>query len=191
MIHHENDARIGLDAGQRFIVGVPQSDPVEELSGAPRQVVANPEIGISIERRHDLACIALDFPDQDFSWYVGFLRYGLDRFHHLGIIGQPIDQDLAFRLLERGNLQLQARVQLVDHAIDAPPDHPSRARNEQEIDHRPERERTGYHCNPYRKGDRFRHRRVKRAPGTQTTPLAGSCGVGVEVTAPQDLWAAR
>ena len=80
----------------------PSADPVEKLDGAPRQVVADAEVRPGVERRHDLAGMTLDPADEHVSRDAGSLREVLDRLHHPGVVRQPVDQDLALRLLERG-----------------------------------------------------------------------------------------
>ena len=60
VIHHKHDARVGLDAGQRCVVGIAEADAIEHLQQAPGEGIAKAEIDVDVERRDNLPRIALD-----------------------------------------------------------------------------------------------------------------------------------
>ena len=157
MIHQKNDAGVGIDSGQRFVVGITQADAIENLQDAPCQVKSNTEIDVDIEGRHDFTRVASHLSNKNFSRHAGRACFGLNRLDDLGVVGQTIDQDTALRLLERGNLQLQPGIELADKAVDATCQNPAQARNKQAVENCPESEGTDNHHNPDWKGDLFRH----------------------------------
>ena len=159
MVHHEDDARVRLDLRQRPIVGVPHADPVEKLNGAPRHEVADPEVEPGVERRHDLARIALDLAGQGRPRHPGFPRLAFERLHHLGITGQPLDENLApgpgGRRVSGASAAYSARRSprlARRRSTQRAPGMKTRSRTA------PQHERAGRDRDPDRKGDRLRHR---------------------------------
>ena len=77
----------------------------------------------------------------------------VDRFHDFRVVGQAIDQNLAPGNGEPGDLELQARIQVVDHPIEASADKPANARDQHAVENRPKRERCAGNHEPKWKGD--------------------------------------
>ena len=59
VVHHEHHGRVLGDGVQARVVGVADAHAVQRLRDAPRQPVADAEVHVGIEGRHDLARIAL------------------------------------------------------------------------------------------------------------------------------------
>ena len=188
VVHHEDDARVRLDLRERPLVGVPHADPVEELDGAPCQVVPDPEVEPRVERRNDLARVAFDLAGQDLARRARLPGPALDRLHHPGVMGQQLDEDPAPGPMESGDPEVEPRVQLVDHALDPPPEEPAHARDEEPVENRPQHERAARDRDPDWKGDRLRHRgsalvhpaRLATTRRTSPTPVAGESASAAE-----------
>ena len=81
--------------------------------------------------------MASGFADQDFLRYVTFLRLGPDCFYHTEVVRQSIDKNPSFCLLERRDLQLEAGVEFTDYAVNALPEKPACAGDNQAIENCP------------------------------------------------------
>ena len=172
VVHDEDDAGAGLDAGQPLVVRIAQAHAVQELSHAPCQVIADAEVGVGVEGGHDLAGVALHLPAQHLARGAGGLGLGLDRRHHVGVVAELVDEHPALGLLERGDLQLQPGVDLLDHAVEAAAQEPARARHQDPVQRSPEGERAHHREDPERQRERAGHARASR-PSGQASPEPG------------------
>ena len=93
------------------------------------------------------------FGDQDISGSPRRRSLPVDRFQDFRVVRQAIDQTLAPGAGEPGDLELQARIQVVDHPIEASADKPANARDQHAVENRPEREHCAGNHEPKRKGD--------------------------------------
>ena len=75
------------------------------------------------------------------------------RFQDFRVVRQAIDQSLALDAAEPGDLELQARIQVVDHPIEASADKPANARDQRAVENRPKRQRRAGNHEPKWTGD--------------------------------------
>jgi hypothetical protein len=92
---------------------------------------------IGIERRHDLARIAIHALRHDLARLPFLEAFPLHRGLHLRVMEQPVNQDLAPGQLELRQLQVEAGVDLPDHPVDLVMEVPAHARHQQAIEHGP------------------------------------------------------
>ena len=157
MVHHEHDAGVGFDLRERHVVGIAQSHAIQELRRPVRQAICDPEVGIGVERRHDLAGIALDLAHQVVARLSRFPGAGGQRFLHAGVVRQPVDQHPPLRAVKRRNAELKAGIELVDHAVDPAADQAADARHQDPVEHGPHRQRGQGGRQPHRNRDCFGH----------------------------------
>ena len=124
----KDDAGAGLDTGERLVVRIAEPHAIEALHRPPGDVIADAEIGVSVEGGHDLAGVALHLPAQHLARDAGGFGLGVDRLHHLGIEAELVDEHPALGLLKRWDLQFQPRVNLDDHPVEAAAQEPPHAR---------------------------------------------------------------
>ena len=172
VVHHEDDAGAGFDAGERLDVGIAEAHAVEALHRAPGDVIADAEVGVGVEGGHDLAGVAFHLPAQHLAGRAGVLRLGVDRLHHVGVVAELVDEHAAPGLQEGRNLQLQPRVDLLDHAVETAAQEPARARHQDPVERSPECERVHQRENPERQRERAGHGRCPH-PGRRKSPGPG------------------
>jgi hypothetical protein len=97
VVHHEDDARFRVDAGEARLVGHVHAHPEEDAGGFPRQPVADPEIGVRIDRGDDLPGIPLDLGHHDVPRDVVRAGARAGGFQDLGVVHQTVDEDLPLR----------------------------------------------------------------------------------------------
>ena len=178
VVHHEDHAGAGLDAGQRLVVGIAEAHAIEGLHRTPGDVIGDAEIGVGVEGRDDLAGVALHLPAQHLARRAGGLSLRVDRLHDLGVVAELVDEDPAPGLLEGRDLQLQPRVDLFDHAVEAAAQEPARARHQDAVERGPERERADHAEDPERDRQRFAHARLSRPGGQGPSDPGGFPGQG-------------
>ncbi len=82
----------------------------------------------------------------------------IHRLHHFGVVDQPVDEHLAAGAVEGRDLQPQPGVQLVDDAVDPPPEIPADAGHQQAVEHRPGCKQDEHGDQPEREADGAGHR---------------------------------
>ena len=140
MVDDEHDAGIVIDRSQRLFVGGPEPHAVQQPNEPPGQVVADAEVRIGIERRHDFPGVPGRLRHQHVPRGSRCGRLPVDGFQHFGVVGQAIDEDLALGSREAGNLELQALIEVFDHAIEAAAYKPANAWHQHAVNDRPDRE---------------------------------------------------
>ena len=140
-----------------FFVGVSQPDAIERARETAGEPVSETEIHVRVEGRHDLPRVGPHARLHGFAGHSGVAGFRLRGLLDLRIVEKPVDQDLPLGQLERGDPDLQAGVDLLEHAVDAPPQEPARARDEQPVERRPEREQAEHDREPQRKRQRDGH----------------------------------
>ena len=160
VVHHEDDAGAGLDAGERLVVRIAEPHAIEALHRPPGDVIADAEIGVGVEGGHDLAGVALHLPAQHLARGAGGFGLGVDRLHHLGVEAELVDEHPALGLLEGRDLQFQPRVDLDDHPVEAAAQEPPHARHQDPVERSPERERADDREDPERQREGIGHARV-------------------------------
>lgn len=156
MVHDQDDGRFGIDPADRRLVGAPQPDPVERARRGARNAVAPAEVDVGVERRDDLLGVAPDALEDDFGAHTLFSGVALRRLEDPGVEEQPVDQRLMAGELERLDLDPEAAVELLHHALAAPAQHPAR-RPHDERDDREQGEPGEEHDQPERQNDSLRH----------------------------------
>ena len=162
VVHHEDDAGAGLDAGERLVVRITEAHAVEAFHRPSREVIADAKVGVGVEGGHDLPGVALHLPAQHLARDAGGLGLGLDRLHHVRVVGELVDQHPALSLLKRRDLQLEPGVHLLDHAVESAAQEPARARHEDPVQRGPERERAHHAQDPERQREGAGHARAGR-----------------------------
>ena len=119
--------------------------------------VADAEVEVGIERRHDLAGVGLDDLDSHFDRHVVGRGVLPGRLLHLVVIDEPIDQRAPAGLLERPDLDLQAGADLVEDLVGAAAEKPAGTRNEQAVEQREGREHSDQERQPQRHRNGRRH----------------------------------
>ena len=157
VIDHEHQRRARCDGPQRGLVGEADPHPVQQPGDRPRHRVADPEVDVGVERRHDLAHIAVNPRPDGGDRLLGGLRMLGDRGLDARIVEQPVDQRLAPGQLERGQFDRQPAVQPLDHAVDAPTQEPAHARGQHQHQHRPGRQEGHQQKQPAGQGDQLGH----------------------------------
>ena len=150
VIHHQHYRGVGIDAGNAGGVDVAESHAVQRAGDGAPEPVADAKVEIGVERRHDLARIALDFfqhRGQRRAVARGVLLGGL---LHLRIGEQAMHQRLAPRALERADADAQAMRDVVDHLVRRTRHHPAQRRNQQVLIEGPR----GEHCHRDREPQR-------------------------------------
>jgi hypothetical protein len=156
MVHHKHDGGVLEHRSQPGIVGVADAHAVQRAADRLAEPVADAEIEVGIERRNDLARVALDDLHRNFTRHA--LRRGElpRRLLHLVVVEEPIDQRTAARSLKRPDLDLQSAADFIEHLVRAAAQEPARAGHEQSIQQR----EGGEH------GDQDRHPQRHRNPST-------------------------
>ena len=117
VVHHEHDGRMGRHARETLVVAVPDPHAVQRLGDAPGEPVADPEVEVGVERRHDLGGVLAHLLGRERARHVLRCGLGRGRLLHLRVVDQHVDQRLAPRALERAHLDLELAGDLVEHAV--------------------------------------------------------------------------
>jgi hypothetical protein len=150
MIDDEDHRRGGIDRGQRLVVADADPHPVQHMGYRPRDPGADAKIGISAERRNDLAGVAPHLLHRDFVRHAGLERIFLGRPQHFRVKHQAIGQHLALGQLEGLDAKLELAVEFLDGAISAPTQRPAHAGNQDAIQRRRDRENRHQEDDPER-----------------------------------------
>ena len=157
VVHHEHQRRFGRHGGDSLLVDVADANPIHELGAVLRQPVADAEIDVGIEGRHDLAGVNFDPRHDGGAGDVLGLRLRLHRCLHARVVQQAIDQHSALRQFERRDLDIEPRVDLFDDPVHPAAKIPAHAREQQAIEDRPRREQDEDRQHPHRQRHGLRH----------------------------------
>ena len=138
-----------------------------------RHPIRDPKVGIGIERRHDLASVALDLAQQLVARLSRFPAVGGQCFLHGRVVRQPVDQHPPPSAVKRGNTELKACIQLVNHAVDPTADQPADARDQNPVEHGPHSQRGQGGDQPHRNRDCLGHSFRRYSQTSQLTPGSG------------------
>ena len=110
VVHDEDDARVVGDPREPFVVRVPHPNAVERPRDAARDEIPGAEVRVRAERRDDLVGVPPDPRVHHLARGPADARVRRDRLEELGVMREPVDQDLAPRRLERIEPQVQVNV---------------------------------------------------------------------------------
>ena len=153
VVHDEHHRGLLGDRVQPGVVGVADAHAVEETRQCLASPVADAEVHVGVERRHDLACVALHLIECHFTRHAARVGKRLRRLLHLVVEDQAVDQGLPAHLLERADADLQPPADVVEHAVGAALDEPARARQQQAVEQRPQGQQPSHHNQPQRQRD--------------------------------------
>jgi hypothetical protein len=155
VVHDEHHGRGVGHFFQRLGIDKTQAHAVQALRDLAADPVAEAEVQVGVEGRHDLARIVLDRLEHRGHRYLVLRGILLDSRLHLRISDEAVDQDLAARALERADADAQARRHLFEHHIGASGHEPAQRGHEQLFISCPGGERADQHCQPQRHRDQF------------------------------------
>jgi len=173
VIHHEHHGGLGRHRRQAGLVGVADAHPVQQAADALAQPVADAEVEVGVERRHDLARVALDDVLHDLARHAAGLGELARRLLHLVVEYQPVDQRAPAGPLERPDLDAQPRAHLVEHLVGAAADHPAHRRQQQPVEQRPQGQHRYQQGQPQRNGDGRAHGVLHSSQGAVGGRAAG------------------
>jgi hypothetical protein len=162
VVHDEDDGRLAVDAGQAVLVDEADAHAVQRPRRRARHGIADAVVDVGIEGGHDLARIVVDAaPDIAQPLVFGIGMFG-GRGLHPGIVEQAVDQHLAARQLEGGQLDRQSAADLAHHQLDAAAEEPAHARHQQHHQHGPAGQPARITKAHNGTGDGLVHRRLRR-----------------------------
>ena len=141
MVHDEHHRGLRVDLRQPLVVGEADPHPVQEPCQALGQPVADAEVRIGVERRHDLPGVLQHLGLGHRARHLVLDGVDLHRFDHFRVEGEPVDQHLALGELKRAYGDVEVGVDLVDNAVDAPPQPPAHAWHQHAFERGPGGER--------------------------------------------------
>jgi hypothetical protein len=158
VVHHEDDRRLRVDAGETVLVGEPDPHPVQQPRGATGKPVPYPEVGVGVEGGDDLPGVTFDLRHHDVPRDPAFDRVRPGRLEHVRVVHQAVDEDLAFGQGEGADLEVQPFADLVEDDVHAASKEPAGAGKKEAIHGRKGRQQGEDDHNPYRKGHMCAHR---------------------------------
>ena len=175
VVHDEDHGGVGRHAGQGAFVGEAQAHAIEEAGHGAGDRIADAEVDVGVEGRHDLARVAMDLGHRRLARDVVGAGVVVGGGHHLRVVDQPVDQHLPLGELERLYLDIEPPVDAIDQPVETPPQEPAAARDQQAVEQRPQREGGDRQEQPERNGDRLAHR---SAHHPAHRPAAGASTAG-------------
>ena len=133
VVHDEHHGGVLRHAAQALGVDVADAHAVQALRDLAPDPVADAEVQVSVEGRHDLARVALDGGEHGDDRHAVRLGELVDGLLHLRVAEQAVNENLAASALERPDADAQARAQFVDDAVGAPGDEPADRRHQQAV----------------------------------------------------------
>ena len=140
VVHDEDDRRARVDRRQRRRVGVAEADAVGHLGERLGEPVADPEVDVGVERRHDLAGVAVHALDEHVARHAALGDLLLHRREHALIARQAVEQGAPPGQLELRQLDLEARADLVHDAAHLAPEVPAHAGQQEPLERREQRQ---------------------------------------------------
>ena len=171
VIHHEDDGRVRRDPGKARVVDVADPDAEERLRDALRHPVAEPEVEIRVERRHDLGRVLARLRGGDLARHALRLGVGRCRLLHLRVVDEDVDERAAAGALERPHLDLEPVRDLVEDAVRAAAQEPAPARAHHPVVDAERGEHGDRDREPGGQGDR--HDRARLTPGARRGKWGG------------------
>ena len=105
-------------------------------------------VDVCFEARHDLAGVALDRGHYDLTRHVVVAGVRLGRLHHLLVVEQTVDENLAFGQTERFDFDVEVLADILQNPVDPAAEKPADAGNQQTVEHRPTGEHDQQHQQP-------------------------------------------
>ena len=162
MVHHEHYSRVGADFRDALRIDVPDSHAVEGPRDPAPDPVADAEVEVGVERRDDLARVALDLAQRCGQGKVVFPRVLLGGGLHPAVGEQAVDERLALGALEGPDSDAQALAQLVDHLVRGMRHQEAQRGHHGVLVERPDGERRHHDEQPSRDRDAVAHRGLLR-----------------------------
>jgi hypothetical protein len=162
VVDDQHHGRVRVDARDALRVDVAEAHAVERARHAAADPVADAEVEVGVERRHDLAAIGFDLGHDLGKRDPVLRRVLLGRLLHPGIGEQAMDQRLPARALEGPDADAQARRHRVDDAVRRVRHQPAQGGDEEVLEERPHGEREQERRQPERQLDRLAHERRSR-----------------------------
>ncbi len=179
VVHQEDHGRAGGHGGEPRLVREAEPHAVEELRHPLREPVADPEIEVDVEGGDDLAGVALHPADQHLAGDPLLAGERVHRLDHRGVVDQAVDQHPPPGAVEGGDLQPQPGVQLVDDAVDPPPEIPADAGHQQPVERRPGGEQEQHDHQPEGEADQAGHKGSRGIIAGRRDPLPGISSISL------------